>query len=122
MASGSSDSIGHGTLTISVDTTLRVSHEYKGDPRMAVPMIGAIEVAKLWMLGRLKTTTTAIETSEGIAPRTNDGYISERRATKPEALAAYRYALSAMTLRIKNIEDAPDGTDFVIDPDLLAKL
>jgi hypothetical protein len=109
-------------LTIYVDSHSTVRHHFQGETGLVPMLLGAVEIAKEYLIHSIKTPQTRIMDTETVAGIDEQQNTQERKVSRSDALAAYRYALSVLSLRIKEIEKAPTDKGFVIDPDLLSRL
>ena len=108
-------------IAISADSNARVEFELGGDRRLVPTLLGGIEIVKPWLIEQAKNSQVSVDTTEKIAEERHVSKPSEQVVSKPEALAAYRYAISCLAARCEEIQKAPD-MKFRIDSDLLSKL
>ena len=99
-------------LSICVDQQNAVEVRFDGDPMMIVSMFGWIEVAKDWLLNRLKENWNIAWSEDQ----------TELTLSKSDALGHYLEIWKKIEQRIQAINKSDPKATFTVDPDLFQNM
>ena len=109
-------------MTVRVDSSMSLKHEFQGHGALLLPMVGALDYAKGWALEEIKRTqaTSTEHLPLPTAPAQNS--LDTELVPKDIALIAYWNTLKKLGDRIRAIDAAEPEAVFHVPIDLLAQL
>lgn len=104
-------------LSVTIDAKNDVEVRFQGDPSFHIPMMWAVDIAKVWLVDRIKSMQS-IATSNGQTAEENQ----EKEVSKSEAIGAYLDARTKIEQRLQVIVQCHNTAKFKINDNLLSKL
>lgn len=108
-------------MTVRVDSTMSLKHEFNGHSALLLPMVGALDYARGWALEEIKRTQ-ATKTGHLPLPTATTPNSLETEVPKDMALIAYWKTLKKLGERIRAIDAAEPEAVFHVPLDLLDQI
>lgn len=106
-------------LVIRMDHTLGFKHEFRGDPALMIPLLGATRFTEDWLVQEIKVASGIVN-----IPLCEDDKVNSLVIEVPKEVAAAHYyaAMDKIRDRLAAITNSDQQAIFAIDPSLLKNL
>lgn len=104
-------------MSISVDEKNTVEVRFQGETWFHIPMMWAIDIAKVWLVERIKSTQS-FATSDWQTTEESQ----EREVSRSEAIGVYLDARQKIEQRLQAIVHCDESAKFKVNDNLLSNL
>ena len=104
-------------LSVTVDEQNTVEVRFQGEPWFHIPMMWALDIAKVWLIDRLKQTQSVATSDWQTAEESQ-----EREVSRPEAIGVYLDARTKIEQRLQAIVHCDESAKFKVNDNLLSNL